>query len=99
MVEIPDYLLERSREARARLTGADPGGEATSESSSETAVATTEAAPVEPVVTEPEIEKVEPPKPIAPWVLAAQERKKIPVWMAPVALFIPIWAFMIWGTL
>ena len=99
MVEIPDYLLERSREARTRLTGADPGGEAASESSSETAVATTEAAPVEPVVTEPEIEKVEPPKPIAPWVLAAQERKKLPVWMAPVALFIPIWAFMIWGTL
>ena len=99
MVEIPDYLIERSREARARFTGEAPSGAADSGSSTETAIAATESAPVEPVASKPEIEKVEPPKPVAPWVIASQERKKIPVWMAPVALFLPIWAFMIWGTL
>ena len=57
------------------------------------------AAAVPAPAAAPEIEKVEPPKPIAPWVQAAQTRKKIPVWMAPVALFLPIWGFMIWGTL
>lgn len=99
MVEIPDYLLERSREARARLQGTSTEtGEQTSAvvestaSSEQTAPAVTEA-------PEAEVEKVEPPKPIAPWVEAAKNRKKIPVWMAPVALFLPIWAFMIWGTL
>ena len=70
MVEIPDYLLERSREARARLSGAPPGD--SQSDATETAVVA---------------------------VIAAKERKKIPVWMAPVALFLPIWAFMIWGTL
>ena len=99
MVEIPDYLLERSREARARLTGAAPVSDSQSDSSETAVVAATESAPVAPVSAPPEIEKVEPPKPVAPWVIAAKERKKIPVWMAPVALFLPIWAFMIWGTL
>ncbi|HJM29220.1 MAG: hypothetical protein QF596_04535 [Acidimicrobiales bacterium] len=99
MVEIPDYLLERSREARAQLTGAASGNDATGSDSAEVTASASEPTITEPVVTEPVIEKIEPPKPIAPWVTAAQERKKIPVWMAPVALFLPIWAFMIWGTL
>ena len=98
MVEIPDYLLERSREARARLTGAAPASDSQSDSSETAVVAATESAPAAPVSAPPEIEKVEPPKPVAPWVIAAKERKKIPVWMAPVALFLPLWAFMIWGT-
>ena len=87
MVEIPDYLLERSREARARLTGAAPASDSQSDSSETAVVAATESAPAAPVSAPPEIEKVEPPKPVAPWVIAAKERKKIPVWMAPVALF------------
>ncbi len=99
MVEIPDYLLERSKEARARLTGATPSEGTPSDSSSETEIVAAESTAIDPVAPEPEIEKVEPPKPIAPWVVEAQTRKKIPVWMAPVALFLPIWAFMIWGTL
>ena len=48
MVEIPDYLIERSREARARFTGDAPSGAADSGSSTETAIAATESAPVEP---------------------------------------------------
>ena len=96
MTEVPDYLLERSRERRAALgVGGDDAVAATTDAAVPAAAAA--SAPV--AAATPEIEKVEPPKPIAPWVLAAQERKKIPVWMAPVALFLPVWAFMIWGTL
>lgn len=99
MTEVPDYLLQRSREARAASGGgADAGDTGSSPAPAESTPATTSAATPAPAAAA-EIEKVEPPKPVAPWVKAAQERKKIPVWMAPVALFLPIWAFMIWGTL
>ncbi len=99
MTEVPDYLLERSRERRAALgleTGAAPDSAAVVPAAADASAA---ASTVPVPAAAPEIEKVEPPKPIAPWVKAAQERKKIPVWMAPVAMFLPIWGFMVWGTL
>ncbi len=101
MTEVPDYLLQRSRERRAALgLGGDDAGEAAAVPATTESAAPAAAAPSTPApAPAPEIEKVEPPKPVAPWVRAAQERKKIPVWMAPVALFIPIWGFMVWGTL
>ena len=99
MVEIPDYLIERSREARARFQGTDGGASESSSAVVESTASSEETAPAITQTSEPEIEIIEPPKPVAPWVIAAQTRKKIPVWMAPVALFLPIWAFMIWGTL
>lgn len=101
LTEVPDYLLERSRERRAALeletnSDGDVAAQATGASEIEATGAT--AAVPSPVAV-PEIQTIESPKPVAPWVQAAQERKKIPVWMAPVALFLPIWGFMIWGTL
>ena len=50
MVEIPDYLLERSREARARLSGAPPG-DSQSDATETAVVAAAESAPAEPVST------------------------------------------------
>jgi mono/diheme cytochrome c family protein len=97
VTEVPEYLLQRSKERRAAMSGEDAGESAPVPAESS---APAEAAPAAPApAPTAEIEKVEPPKPLAPWVQAAQERKKIPLWMAPVALFLPIWAFMIWGTL
>ena len=40
-----------------------------------------------------------PPPPPKPWVQAALRRQKIPYWVMPVLLFLPIWAFMYIGTL
>jgi mono/diheme cytochrome c family protein len=41
-----------------------------------------------------------PPKPpTPPWVEAAESRKKIPYWVMPVLLFLPIWLIMYVGTL
>ncbi len=99
MTEVPDYLLQRSRERRAALGLGGDGDAAAVPATTDAAVPDATAAAVPAPAAAPEIEKVEPPKPVAPWVQAAQERKKIPVWMAPVALFLPIWAFMVWGTL
>ena len=99
MVEIPDYLLERSRLARAGFEGTTAEGSEQVTADVKPTASVAEIAPSEPQATSAELEKAEPPKPVAPWVEAAKNRKKIPVWMAPVALFLPIWAFMIWGTL
>lgn len=105
MTEVPDYLLQRSRERRAALglstgDGGDAGAPAADAGESAPVPATTAAATPAPVAdSSAEIETYEPPAPIAPWVAAAKSRKKIPVWMAPVALFLPIWGFLVYGTL
>ena len=99
MVEIPDYLLERSRQARAGFEGTTVEASEQVSANVEPTASVAEITPSEPKAASTELEKAEPPKPVAPWVEAAKSRKKIPVWMAPVALFLPIWAFMIWGTL
>ncbi|MFN3219616.1 MAG: c-type cytochrome [Acidimicrobiales bacterium] len=105
MTEVPDYLLQRSRERRAALglstgDGGDAAAPAADAGESAPVPATTAAATPAPVAdSATEIETYEPPAPIAPWVAAAKSRKKIPVWMAPVALFLPIWGFLVYGTL
>ncbi len=96
MTEVPDYLMQRSSERRAAL-GGDEASAAPAVTEATSPGATASTTPV--AATAPEIEQAEPPQPVPPWVEAARDRKKIPVWMAPVALFLPIWGFMIWATL
>ena len=92
MTEIPEHLLKRSKAAKAKATGIPD--EAT-ETPTESAVApVAPAAPSNPV---PVVEK--PPAPIAPYVAAAQARKKIPWWAASGLLLLPIWAISYVGTL
>ena len=78
MVEIPDYLLERSREARARFQGTDGGASESSSAVIESSVSSEEATPAVAQTSEPEIEIVEPPKPVAPWVIAAKTERRSP---------------------
>lgn len=40
-----------------------------------------------------------PPPPDPPWVATAKARQKIPYWVMPVLLFLPIWLIMYVGTL
>jgi mono/diheme cytochrome c family protein len=42
---------------------------------------------------------VKEPEPVSPLVQAALARKRIPYWVAPVLLFLPIWVIMYPGTL
>ncbi len=108
MVDIPEYLLERSRERRQLLTGQDPGGpaEATATSAAPATVeaAASPAAPAQPApqVLAPVPAPAPPPPPeppTSPWVVAATTRKRIPLWVMPVLLFLPIWGFLYVGTL
>ena len=103
MTEVPDYLLERSRQRRAAL--GLPGGEAPAgdggggapapaPASSSVATATAPAAPqasdaatATSVVTEPEPEAA----------VESGPRSGIPWWMMPVLLILPFWAMVYMG--
>lgn len=103
MTEIPEHLLERSKARRAALgllkdgetastTTPVKAGDTAAEPGASAAPATrTAPTPVPAVVKEPE--------PVPPYVAAALARKKIPFWVAPVLLFLPIWMILYVGTL
>ncbi|MXZ29590.1 MAG: cytochrome c [Acidimicrobiia bacterium] len=103
MTEVPEYLLERSRQRRLELTG--EGGEAPAAGAPAAASAATASSPPAAAParsTLPAVPPAAPPPPPAPpkpWVQAALARNKIPYWVMPVLLFLPIWAFMYIGTL
>ncbi|MGI9605240.1 MAG: hypothetical protein ACR2P0_03790 [Acidimicrobiales bacterium] len=99
LTEIPEHLLKRSAERKAALTGeAAPADDApasdagTSVEPAATPVAA--AASVPDVAPEPEL-----PARVAPYVDAANTRKKMPYWIVPVLLTLPVWAAMYVGTL
>jgi len=101
MTEVPEHLLQRSRERRAALGGesAPPaaptgGGDSGASGESGGAVATTAAAPAPAVV-----EEVVPPRPVPPEVQAALARKKLPRWMPPVGVAALLWTFIYAGVL
>lgn len=97
MIEVPEYLLKRSQERRAALSGqaVEPTAEASEESGGGEAANTPigkAPVPVAPIAPAPEI-------PIPASVEAANARLKIPFWVMPILVFLPIWAFIYVGTL
>lgn len=99
MTEIPEHLLKRSRERKAAMSGETPTEEA-AESTSAIEPAAPAAAPVAasaPVPEEMEAELV--PAKTAPYVTQYEGRKKMPFWIIPVLLTLPVWAGMYLGTL
>lgn len=100
MTEIPEHLLQRSRERRAALGlgGGDTGGEAPAAAASDTtstevapAPAAAAAVPVEPEPKEPE--------PVPHYIEAAQRRHRIPIWAFPVLVGLIFWAPIYIGSL
>ncbi|HET9542709.1 MAG TPA: hypothetical protein VFP02_06490, partial [Acidimicrobiales bacterium] len=106
VTEVPDYLLQRSRERRAALglggdeeggalaASGDAGGDApatTSAASGTPAVAA--PAPIAPGVPDPE------PSAPPPNVQAALRRKRVPIWALPVIVLLPLWGYVYAGTL
>ncbi len=103
MVEVPEYLLARSRERRAELTGtpppdaddAAPAAEAAAPAAAPAAAVPAPAASA-PI---PEAAPPPPPEPDPPYVQAANARKRMPYWAASVMVFLPIWAIFYVGML
>jgi mono/diheme cytochrome c family protein len=110
LTEIPEHLLQRSRERRAAL---GLGGDAPAAGSAGEAASTPEPAAAAPVPAEsggggvakpptpapPAEAKPEPPKPDPVYVQAAKQRRRIPLWATPVLAAIPLWAYVFYGTL
>jgi len=99
LTEIPEHLLKRSKAAKAAASGeeapadAADAGTAVEPAAQAAAPAPAPAAAVAEVIPEPE------PARVAPYIEAAHERKKMPFWIAPVLLALPVWAMMYVGTL
>ena len=94
MTEIPEHLLKRARAAKAKATGADaPATDAPPETAAPAPATTAADKPTSAPVIEA------PPAPIAPYVAAANARKKIPWWATSGLLLLPIWAISYVGTL
>lgn len=104
MTEVPDYLLERSRDRRAALGLGGDAGDApvpaatagdTAPATAASAAVPAAATPAGPAVAAP----AEPPPPPPPYVEAAIRRKRIPGWAIPVLALLPFWAVIYAGTL
>jgi hypothetical protein len=105
LTEIPEHLLQRSRERRAALglgggdagatpaasPAADTPGAEVTPAAAAAAAPVRRAGPVEPEVKEPE--------PVPHYVEAAQRRHRIPVWALPVLAGLIFWAPIYIGTL
>jgi len=94
VTEIPEHLLKRAAEARSRMTGGGDTAEATPAATAPAAAPTPAAAAAPAVPDEPPA-----PEPVAPYVEAGLRRKRVPVWIIPVLLFLPIWAIFYVGYL
>jgi mono/diheme cytochrome c family protein len=102
LTEIPEHLLERSRARRAALGlggGEAAPAPATAEGGESPAPAAAAAPAKKAAAPAPVAAKKEPEVVLSPYAQAAIRRKKIPFWAVPVLLFLPLWAFLYWGTL
>jgi mono/diheme cytochrome c family protein len=102
LAEVPDYLLQRSRERRAALGAGGAGGGPTPSSGdtggSEAAPAAATESPAVPEAAPPAVEAALPavieeaPPPPLP-----TSRTGIPGWMLPVLVALPFWAIVYMG--
>ena len=101
MTEVPEYLLERSRQRRIDLGLLEDDGSGGTAAATETpdsatlansgpsnadVIAAAKADAKLELQAEPGIEPL--------WVSAARSRTRIPMWALPVMFFLPLWAFV-----
>lgn len=113
MTEVPEYLLQRSRERRAALglppygksgeddaevpAAAAPSRPAQDEASNggTTATATTPTLPEAPEA--PAVPAMPEPIEVSPYLKQVEPPRRVPLWMAPVLVFLPLWAIVYFG--
>jgi mono/diheme cytochrome c family protein len=100
VTEIPEHLLERSRARRAALgLGGGDAAAAAPAQAADGGSAPASAAPAKAAAAAPVAASKKPEVVQSPEVRAANGRKKIPWWAAPVLLFLPLWSFLYVQTL
>jgi mono/diheme cytochrome c family protein len=96
LTEIPEHLLKRSAERKAAMAGEPAPADAPTAG---TAVEPAAAAPAVAAASAPDVAPEPEPVRTAPYVKAYEARKKMPYWIIPVLLTLPVWAAMYVGTL
>lgn len=102
MTEIPEHLLKRSRAAKGTP---EPSGDAGGGAVEATSAATTEAAPSGPPAVAAAAAAIpkdpEPtPEPDLPhYIVAANKRRKLPLWSFLLVAALPLWAISFAGTM
>jgi mono/diheme cytochrome c family protein len=108
VTEVPDHLLQRSRDRRAALglggggsgEGASAPTPAPTSTPAETASdAEVPAAAARPAAAAPAEVEAKAPEPAPPYVEASIKRQRIPFWAMPVLGFLPLWAILYAGSL
>jgi mono/diheme cytochrome c family protein len=102
LVEVPEHLLQRSRDRRAALGLGGEGGAAPAAASDEGSAAPAtqaEAAPAAAAAAPTPAVPEAPPPPPPPYVQAALDRRRIPYWVMPVVFLLPLWVILYAGTL
>src|SRR3954471_17966359 len=109
MTQVPEYLLQRSRERRAALglppsggEGAAPAaapGEGEATAAAEAPAAGGVPAPADAPVPAPAAAAPAEVEPAAPPIVPPAARSGIPAWVVPVLAVVPIWAFAYLGAL
>lgn len=104
MSEIPEYLLKKSREAKAAKLGlAAPSGDPAATPAGSSAVSPAAQQPAAEIIPSADLPYLDPPpvpdKPEPKYITAAKNRKKIPIWAMPVVAALPVWAYGLAGTL
>lgn len=103
MTEIPEHLLNRSRQRRAALgLGGDEAGSTAAPEAAAPATTTPAAAPAAAAAPSgPAGRAAAPPAPAAPTpkldspvVAAYKKRSKVPFWAMAALSFLPVWGFM-----
>jgi mono/diheme cytochrome c family protein len=91
VTEIPEHLLKRSQERRAAAGLSTPGDATPAAPSANTPAVPAAAVPAKAAPSAP---APAPLKPVPAVVMAAQSRRKIPIWAMPVVVFLPLWLWM-----
>jgi mono/diheme cytochrome c family protein len=99
VTEIPEHLLARAAKRRKEMTGESDDDATTAEAAPAAAEASPAPASTSPALVTPSPVVDPEPEPVKPWVQAATSRQKIPLWVAPVLVFLPIWFGIYWATL
>jgi mono/diheme cytochrome c family protein len=101
MTEIPEHLLARSRARKAAAAGEAAAATDAPTTGGELEKATPAGAPVAAAARTPATAPAPPPppKPDPPYIKAAKDRKKIPFWVMPVLVGLPLWALLFAFTL
>tara|TARA_B100001996_G_scaffold299823_1_gene240285 strand:+ start:443 stop:1219 length:777 start_codon:yes stop_codon:yes gene_type:complete len=101
VTEVPEYLFERSRQRRIALglleddgSGSTVVSDSADGDGSQVTSGPSNADVIAAAKADAKLEQITDTDVDPQWVIAANTRTKIPMWVLPVMFFLPLWAFV-----